>query len=60
MGWAVVYGTRASSASVGRSARKEEPRVDRSLVPSGAPMISSWAITPAWVWNSRPEARSNR
>src|SRR4051794_2408030 len=45
------------SASVGRTAVRRALRVVRTVTPSSWSMMSSWASTPAWVWNSPPTAR---
>jgi hypothetical protein len=42
------------SLSVGRSTRKLRPVEPLTRHPSTAPMMSSWASTPAWVWNVAP------
>ncbi len=43
------------SASVGRIASVAgRPASTGTTTPSAAPMRSSWATTPAWVWNSPP------
>jgi hypothetical protein len=60
MTWAPRGIVSTNSASVGRMASIAEPRLDRTDEASAAPMRSSWATTPAWVWNSPPAASVTR
>src|ERR1700751_3022611 len=52
--------SRTYSARVGRTATSRALRVVRTVTPSGCPITSSCARTPAWVWNSPPTARVTR
>src|SRR6185312_9550029 len=52
--------SRTYSARVGRTATSRALRVVRTVTPSGCPITSSCASTPAWVWNSPPAARVTR
>ena len=42
------------STSSGRSARYGVPLFEFTIVPSAAPIRSSCAMPPRWVWNSLP------
>src|SRR3954447_25189160 len=46
------------SASSGRNARYPVLAVEKSTEPSGAPIRSSCAIAPRWVWNCLPGSRT--
>src|SRR3954466_4149122 len=49
---------RTKSASSGRNARYPVLAVECTTDPSGAPIRSSWAIAPRWVWNCLPGSRT--
>src|SRR3954447_1917013 len=49
---------RTKSARSGRNARYPVLAVEKTTDPSGAPMRSSWAIAPRWVWNCLPGSRT--
>src|SRR3954453_15945461 len=49
---------RTKAASSGRNARYPVLAVEKTTDPSGAPIRSSWAIAPRWVWNCLPGSRT--
>ena len=56
--WLLAAG--AAVAGVMTNEPYPAPRLDRNDDPSGSPMRSSWAMTPAWVWNSPPGSSVTR
>ena len=60
MTWAPRGILSTMSLRVGRSTRKLRPVEPLTRQPSLAPMMSSWASTPAWVWNVAPATSVSR